>query len=1486
MKRFLLVLLIALSSSWGFAQMQVIRGERPVIDLESVPVDAYEVGKIQIKLIPSMDKSIPDVLISAEKNGFIVTGIKSLDNLNQIYGAKQYKPLLHNFYESSPKSSQYRERHKAWGFHLWFEIDVDSKSDVKEMVKKFSALAEVEIAEPVFRKRLISNVNPNESRDEREQNTAKDSKWTPSDTRYNEQWHYHNTGQQGGTIDKDIDLPEAWDIEKGLSTIIVAVIDGGIQTNHPDLAGNIWTNKGYNFVTNSSTLQPHDHGTHVAGTVAAVNNNGTGVSGVAGGSGANDGVRLMSCQVFNSSSSGGFDQAPIYAADNGAAISQNSWGYTSVNVYDQATLDAIDYFNANGGGGVLNGGITIFAAGNDNKTGNWYPGCYSGAFAVAATNNKDVRSYYSNYGDWVDISAPGGEQSSSTDPKGVLSTLTNSSYGFYQGTSMACPHVSGVAALLVSNAVRNGITLTNTQLADLLKNNVDDHYSLNSGYIGKLGSGRLNAHKALVALQSLFTNDPPTTPTGLSTINVTDNSATLSWNAASGASSYDVQLRQQGGTWTTQTVTGTSVNATGLSAETTYEWQVRAKNANGTSSYSSIQLFTTLAYVVTYCESKGSNSSYEWIAKVDVGSFSNSSGAAGYTDFTSKVISLQAGQSYSVSLTPGFASTTYNEYWKIWIDLNGDGTFDTNELVFDPGSMSKTTVTGSITIPSGAASITTRMRVSMKYNAAQTACETFSYGEVEDYTVQISAGATPPATPTGLAASNVTATSFSLSWNASSGATSYDVQIRPQGGTWNTYNVTSTSYNAAGLNSSTTYEAQVRAKNSAGNSSYCSAISVTTLTAIPSVPTGLNSSNITTNSATLSWNASSGATSYDVQIRPQGGTWSTYNVTSTSYNATGLNSSTTYEAQVRAKNSAGSSNYSSAISLTTLDAVPSVPTGLSSTSITTNSATLSWSASSGATSYDVQLRPQGGSWNTYNVTTNSYNASNLASNTIYEWQVRAKNSTGASNYSTLASFTTQQEVVTYCTSMGNNSSYEWIAKVDVGSFSSSSGAAGYTDFTSKVITLEAGKSYSISLTPGFASTTYNEYWKIWVDLNGNATFDSNDLLFDAGSLSKTTVTGTITIPVGTAPITTRMRVSMKYNAAQTACESFSYGEVEDYTVVIVAAQTNPPATPTGLSSTNITTSGATLSWNSVSDATSYDVQFRPQGGNWSTYNTTSNNYNASGLTASTTYEWQVRAKNAYGNSSYSTVSTFTTQNVTLTYCASKGNNANYEWIQRVQFAEIDNTSGKNGGYANFTAQTATVALGETLPIYFQAGFSGSSYTEYWSIWIDFNQNGTFDTDERIAYGSSSSSNLLTSNVTIPTNAVLGNTRMRVSMKYNAAQTACETFSYGEVEDYTVNVVQTKTSGFSTEPIAESLGIESAEIYTVYPNPAKDRITVSLNGIIGEVSLKIYDLQGRMVKDVYLYNLDSEIDVSDLAKGVYIISVDEEKMPINKRFVKM
>jgi len=457
-------------------------GERPFIDIYQIPDEALEEGHIRIQFRRDYTEHLDNTLLSEDEEGIIQFGISEIDELNRYFQVRESRKL----FDSPALKNEYEWRHRQWGFHLWYELHFESREDIRDIVMAYRELKDIiEWAEPEYKKRLLVE----------EENSTR---WTPNDPQVSSQWHYNNTGQYSGTPGADISLFDAWNIEKGHTNVIVAVIDGGIQYDHPDLAGNMWSGIGYNFVTNSSSISPHFHGTHVAGTVAAVNNNNTGVAGVAGGSGSGNGVRLMSCQVFTSNSSGGFSTAMIYAADNGAAISQNSWGYTNAGAYEQAVLNAIDYFNANGGGSVLNGGITIVAAGNDNDNGAWYPGYYSGAFAVASTTNTDTRAYYSNYGTWIDISAPGGETISVTQ-RGVLSTYTNSGYQYLQGTSMACPHASGAAALIVSYAFRNGLILNNTDLANILRNTTD-----NIG-LTQMGTGRLNAHAALVEVQDMLT---------------------------------------------------------------------------------------------------------------------------------------------------------------------------------------------------------------------------------------------------------------------------------------------------------------------------------------------------------------------------------------------------------------------------------------------------------------------------------------------------------------------------------------------------------------------------------------------------------------------------------------------------------------------------------------------------------------------------------------------------------------------------------------------------------------------------------------------------------------------------------------------------------------------------------------------------------------------------------------------------------------------
>jgi PKD repeat protein len=599
---FSLVTMILVSVSLSLAQgvYPVIKGERPPIDYDRIEEGSYDKGILMIKFIPDFTAHLENnpVIIS---NGVALFGLDRVDALNQQY---RIQDAVSHFL-SPALGNTFTERHKAWGFHLWYKLEFDESIDVKQLIREYSALREIEIAEPSFRKEMIGHVEspakPSPS-DDGEGLTGME--WTPNDPMYNTQWHYNNTGQQGGTAGKDISLTEAWDIEKGNSNVIVAIIDDGIQFNHPDLAANMWPGIGYNFVAGSSTVVPGNHGTHVAGTVSAVNNNGVGVAGVAGGSGSGNGVRLMSCQVFTSSSAGGFHLAPIYAADNGASISQNSWGYTSPGVYDQNVLDAIDYFNTNGGGSAMvSGGITIFAAGNSNSNGSYYPGYYSGTLAVAGTNNQDIKAYFgssssaSNYGTWVDISAPGGE-TYQVSARGVRSTVTGSSYDYYQGTSMACPHVSGVAALIISLGYGS---FTPIEVKTILKSTTDNIDALNPGYIGQLGTGRMNAQAALIMAQSMLTgvqNPVSFTASPFSTSqinlawakNTNNNNVMVVWSPTStfGVPSngvvYNAGQSIPGGGTVLYRGTLTSFNHTGLTSSTLYYY--KAFSYDGSNEYS------------------------------------------------------------------------------------------------------------------------------------------------------------------------------------------------------------------------------------------------------------------------------------------------------------------------------------------------------------------------------------------------------------------------------------------------------------------------------------------------------------------------------------------------------------------------------------------------------------------------------------------------------------------------------------------------------------------------------------------------------------------------------------------------------------------------------------------------------------------------------------------------------------------------------------
>jgi hypothetical protein len=228
-------------------------------------------------------------------------------------------------------------------------------------------------------------------------------------------------------------------------------------------------------------------------------------------------------------------------------------------------------------------------------------------------------------------------------------------------------------------------------------------------------------------------------PSGLSASNVGSSTATLSWNAVAGAT-YDLRYRIAGtSTWTTNAVTGISANLSGLSVLTQYEAQVRSKCSGGSNSaYSATVNFTTTDVQLNYCDSASTNTNDEFISRVQLNTIDNTSGAQFYSDFTNVSTALTKDTQYTITVTPTWTGTVYSEGYSVWIDYNHDGDFsDAGEQVWSQAATQNTPVSGNFTIPSGAVETSTRMRVSMKYNGIPTECETFQYGEVEDYTVII-----------------------------------------------------------------------------------------------------------------------------------------------------------------------------------------------------------------------------------------------------------------------------------------------------------------------------------------------------------------------------------------------------------------------------------------------------------------------------------------------------------------------------------------------------------------------------------------------------------------------------------------------------------------------------------------------------------------------------------------------------------------------------
>lgn len=1158
---------------------------------------------------------------------------------------------------------------------------------------------------------------------------------TPNDAAFSDQWQWLNTGQTGGTPGADIRITQAWDITTGGlttqgDTIVIAVVDDGVNLNHPDLTANLWVNHGEipnNGIDDDgngyiddyrgwNTTQENDnigiggnHGTPVSGMIGAIGNNTIGVSGV------NWVVKIMTIRPISTNEATivasynyALTQRKIYNETQGqqgafVVAINSSWGINYGQPADAPIWCA--FYDTMGVHGILNAAATANLNIDIDVDGDLPTACPSPyLISVTSTNHLDQKATAAWGKNSIDLGAPG---------QAVHTTRNNGNYGNSSGTSFASPLVAGLVGLLYSTPCPylGGMAIADPAgTALLVKNAILEGVDVIPALQNiTLTGGRVNAYKSVLNLLQSCTSCP--SPFNIIETVQDATSAWVTWSDPGDAQSFELRWRIEGNTeWNLITAATSPTLLEDLLPGRRIDVQIKAICSDEDSDYTPRSFYTEILCFEP--ENIG-------ITILDTNAVEISWDNSSTTEYV-HLYYREQGENMFLPLGP------FTELSALLEDLTPCTNYDFYLEAVCEGGLTGASDTLSFSTP-GCADCS-NLQV----------CPSSANSSSSEYIQSVQIGAL----------NNVSGNNGGYAFFPSTGVEfktnhKYLYTLTP--------GFPSSQFNQAwrvwiDLNQDGDFDDPGEMIIQAGPS----ALAMSGLFTMPA-------------------NALPGATMMRVSM-----SFSSFP------NACGNFSFGEVE------------DYCIHIALS--DEPCDFPDMVTLTAASASSALISWTNIPGTTGYEIEYRPEGGDWTLISKSSPPLQIPGLTACTNYEVRVRSLCDNEESVWSPSLFFVTKGcgacKDLNYCASTTTNSSSQWIQEVHIAGVQHVSGNnGGYGFFDNLPITLFTNFDYELIIKPGTIFGINQNYYRVYIDYNQNGTFNPvSELIGTSDQNNSDEVIFPFEVPNDAVEGTTRLRIVMQsFFSDNSPCISTGTGEVEDYCVQIIAA--DPPCIPRPVLIDSAYNGGIVLGWKQVIPASVFLVEYRISGEpTWTEVSTTQPGITLSNLASCTDYEVRMRTVCEGDTTEFSPVLKFKSFGCgacrDYDYCELRGQDSSIEWIESVELNTLNHVSGTDNGYAFFEDVTTSLDTGGVYTITVTPGFNGSGFTEQFRAWIDFNQNGEFEPNEIILTGSS---DMAVSNTFTVPGVPLGETRLRVVMSFSSTIPTCGNFFYGEVEDYCISL---------------------------------------------------------------------------------------------------